>query len=170
MRDLCTVPRACQTAGALSHACFHSLLGVRCQDRITDQRSWTVKIVPVLSPYSSRPSCDGWDVHQVGRPSHAPSTAVWRAWGRQEKEKPPAEAVQGHNVKVNFPWCDIHTASTSFEDERLQRLMAACERRHRASSAEITTMEVQYPTCSRESIYYHTTRSLLRTQRTTTNF
>lgn len=75
---------------------FHSLLGVRCQDRITDQRSWTVKIVPVLSPYSSRPSCDGWDVHQVGRPSHAPSTAVWRAWGRQEKEKPPAEAVQGH--------------------------------------------------------------------------
>ena len=60
------------------------------------QRSWTVKIVPVLSPYSSRPSCDGWDVRQVGRPSHAPSTAVWRAWGRQEKEKLPAEAVQGH--------------------------------------------------------------------------
>ena len=88
--------------------------------------------------------------------------------GKRKKNRPLKRYKD--TVKVNFPWCDIHTASTSFEDERLQRLMAACERRHRASSAEITTMEVQYPHRPRESIYYHTTRSLLRTQRTTTNF
>ena len=81
-------------------------------------------------------------------------------WAGKRKKNRPRKGNKD-TVKVNFRWCDIlskeleaaasdkshwrlvtHTASTSFEDERL---MAAYERRHRASSAEITTTEVQYP-------------------------
>ena len=36
MRDLDTVPKACQTTRDLSHACLRSIFGMRWQDRITN--------------------------------------------------------------------------------------------------------------------------------------
>ena len=121
-------------------------------------RSWTVQNVPALRPYSSSPAAMGGTNHQNGRSSHAPSATVWRACARCKD-----------TVKGNLQWCGIQlkeleaadsdrsqwcsptlTASTSFEDDRRQRLTAAAYERHqRAFSADITTTELQCPTCSR---------------------
>ena len=153
-------------------------------------------------PYSSRPSCDGrkmssgWTIMacpvnccmeslRLARKSKAawPSSTrtLWRKTfrgvGNELKEIEAAASDRSH-------WHSLtHTASKNFEDDHCQGLMAACERHHSASSADITIMEFQCPTCFRCCPYwlglqshqrihrwsYSTTCSLLWKRRTTTN-
>ena len=159
MRDLDTVPKACQTARDLSHVCppfhtWHALARPHHKRRgpgpCTVYQHWGLT--------HQGPAAMGGTNCQNGRSSHAPSTAVWRACARYKD-----------TVKGNLQWCGIQlkeleaadsdrsqwcsptlTASTSFEDDRRQRLTAAAyERRQRAFSADVTTTEVQCPACSR---------------------
>ena len=87
------------------------------------QRSWTVKIVPALSPYSSRPSCHGWEVHQDGRMARERKTA--RGSGTRTRSR--GTFGDGASSRKNLR---LQLASTCFEEELRQRLMAAYERRH----------------------------------------
>ena len=131
-------------------------------------RSWTVHSLPALRPYSSRPSCDRWNMSSGW-------TAIYRiprqlVYGELEAGKRKQGRLRKQykdTVKGNLQWCGIqpkeveaaasdrshwcsltHTASTRFENDRRQSLITAYEQRHRACSADITITEFQCPTCS----------------------
>ena len=149
---------------------LRSILGIRWQDRITNldwvlDRAECTSIEAILIKAQLR-----WvghvmirmDGHRMLRQLlYGELEAGKRKQGRPRKR-------YKDTVKGNLQWCGIHpkeleaaasdrshwcsltrTASTRFEDDRRQSLMAAYERRHRACSADITTTEFQCPTCSR---------------------
>ena len=158
--------QACQTAEELSHACPSSILGIRWLDRITNlevldraecscieaiktQLQWVGYVIRMDERRMPRQLLHGElevGKRKQGRPRKQYKDTVTGnlQWcGIQPKELEAAASDRSHWRSL------IHTASTSFEDDRRQRLMAACERRHRASSANITTTKFQCPICSR---------------------
>ena len=129
-------------------------------------RSWTVQSVPALKPYSSRPSC-GWDTLsgwttiacpiscctgslRLARESKAVCANDTRTLRRGTVN---GAAFSWKNLRpqlVTSYWCSLtYTASASFKDGHCQRLRAAYEHHHRASSADIKITEFQCCTCSR---------------------
>ena len=124
--------------------------------------------VPGLRPYSSRSSCEGWEMSsgwtiiacpvnccmessRLARKSKAAlassTRTLWRKTfsgvGNQPKELEAVASDRSHRRLLT------HTAPNNFKDDHRQRLIATYERHHRASSADITIMEFQCPTCSR---------------------
>ena len=107
MRDFYTVPRACQTAGALSHAHFPF-------------PTWS----PLSRPYHKPKDPGPWRLHQYWAHTHQGLAAIGGTWIRLDDHRMPRQLLYGElgagkrkknrprerykdTVKVNFRWCDI---------------------------------------------------------------
>lgn len=163
---------------------LRSILGIKWQDRITNlevlDRAHSSSIESILIKTQLR-----WVGHVIRMDIHRmPRRLLYGELvdGKRNKGRPKKRFKD--NVKANLQWCQIepkeleecasdrprwrtkiHDAVNTFEEARRQKITAAREQRHRASSAVITTTDFQCPYCSRICASSLGLRSHLRVHR-----
>ena len=147
---------------------LRSIIGIRWQDRITNleilDQAHSSSIESIVIRAQLR-----WVGHTIRMEEHRMPRRLFYGElqnGKRNKGRPKKRYKD--TVKDNLQWCEIkpkeledcakdrpswratiHRAAVSFEEARCQKLTAAREQRHKASSTIIQTTDFQCPHCSR---------------------